>query len=207
MLYSRAEAIQRGDKFYRAEKPCPHGHEPKRYTVSSNCVQCTKSANSRLHKEIQARRIARNSREMQDPRILSFLVDADKHYLLIKLRDLTLRMAPHLEKMASDYLDILLSQAPELDVSLLPARTAASITKAEIKRDFPVDSDGELIIGPEDYEMRAHIWQRPDGNWASREQGQMRINAMWYVVEEIREVHAGTRVLANPVPDKQEVMK
>lgn len=42
----RIEAAKAGEKHYQGV-PCKHGHSGVRYTLTSNCVECTKAASKK----------------------------------------------------------------------------------------------------------------------------------------------------------------
>lgn len=39
---TRKDAIKSRSRLYIATRPCPHGHQSYRYTLSGRCVECTK---------------------------------------------------------------------------------------------------------------------------------------------------------------------
>lgn len=51
---TRKEALKIGNKFYKTNKPCLHGHISKRYTSSKGCYKCLRANDGRTnarHKE------------------------------------------------------------------------------------------------------------------------------------------------------------
>jgi Recombination endonuclease VII len=48
---TRDEARLAGEKHYDAEKPCKHGHEPRRYVSNQQCLVCAKEQESKQYRK------------------------------------------------------------------------------------------------------------------------------------------------------------
>lgn len=46
-IMKRSEALRQGLPKYRTGRPCKHGHDSERYTLSGVCVQCVADQKSR----------------------------------------------------------------------------------------------------------------------------------------------------------------
>lgn len=62
MKTTRKEAIAVGDRYYKTETPCIHGHNSKRATEDGSCLEC------RLERQRKSRAMLRDEIKMLEAR-------------------------------------------------------------------------------------------------------------------------------------------
>ena len=87
-IITRAEAIERGLKYYFTGKPCKYGHVAGRFTSSSNCLECQRicwaspeaRARHRAYREKHKEKISKyHKRHLKENPTMYGILNAKKH--------------------------------------------------------------------------------------------------------------------------------